>query len=196
MSVKNQQTKSKDILDKALTYLAGPIDDVEDDGVDWRQRMIKGFKKKKINLTVLDPTHKLGCIPIGEVGEEKQSHLYLKREGRFDVLAEMMKPTVRIDLREVDFIDFLIVRVDVSVHMCGSYHEIIEAVDEHKPILAIIEGGKKNAPSWLFGILDHNLMFNDEEECLEYLDAVNRGIMPLDNKWVLIRKYFKGVLDK
>ena len=188
--------ETKNVLDKALTYLAGPIDDAKDDGIGWRQIFIDGLKKRNINLTVLDPTNKLGCIDVGEVGEEKQSHLYLKKEHRWDELTELMKKIVRIDLREVDFVDFLIAKVDINVHSCGTYHEIIEADSEHKPVLAIIEGGKEKAPSWLFGIIDHNLMFDNEEDCLEYLDAVNKGIMPLDDKWILIRKFFKSILDK
>ena len=190
-----KQKAEEGVLSRALTYLAGPIDDAHDDGMGWRQYMIKGLKKRGINLIVLDPTHKLGNVAPEEVGKEKQAHLLLKKEHRWNDLSNLMKKIVRIDLREVDFIDFLIAKIDSSVHMCGTYSEIQIADLQHKPILLIIEGGKEKAPSWLFGIVDHNLMFDSEDECMEYIDAIHKGIIPLDDKWVLIRQEFKGILD-
>jgi len=36
--------------------------------------------------------------------------------------------------------------------------------------------------------LDHNLMFDDAEECMKYLAKVNNGDVKLDDRWVLLRK--------
>ena len=181
------------VLDMALTYLAGPIDDADDHGKGWRQYMIKKMIERKINLVILDPTTKISSL-ISESEDQKRMHQSLKREHKWDELSSYMKTIVREDLRQIDFCDFLIVKIDTNCHMCGTYSEIQIADLQHKPILAIIEGGKEYAPSWLFGILDHQFMFNNEDECVEYLDNVNKGLIAVDSKWVLIRKKIRGIL--
>ena len=178
----------------ALTYLGGPIDDADDHGKGWREYVKKKLIEKKINLVVLDPTHKVGSM-VSESCDQKQIHQTLKQEHRWEELSQFMKKIVREDLRQVDFCDFLIVKVDTSCHMCGTYSEIQIADLQHKPILAIIEGGREKAPSWLFGILNYQLMFDSEDECIEYLDMVNKGLIEVDSKWVLIRKKIRGILQ-
>lgn len=194
---KTEENHQQKILDESLAYLSGGIDNAKDDGIGWRQEFIQKVKKKRINLTILDPTNKLTeTDEYNETGKEKEYHLNLKKNERWDELSAFMKKIVRLDLREVDFCDFLVAKIDTRIHLCGTYHEIIVADFQHKPVLVIAEGGKKNAPSWLYGILDHNLMFNNDDECIEYLDLINKGIVPLDDKWVLLRGKFKGVLNK
>lgn len=187
--------KNKNILDGALTYLCGPIDNAPDDGVGWRQRIKKGIKDKNIDLSVLDPTEKFGDL-VSESKEEKELHFKLKKEEKYDELTKYMKKIVRHDLRQVDLCDFLIAKIDINIHACGSYHEMILADIQHKPILLVVEGGKQNTPSWLFGILDHNLFFDTEEQLIDFLDKVNNGEIKLDDKWVLFRKEIKGILNK
>jgi len=184
----------KGILDEALTYLAGSIDYAPDDGVGWREKIKAGIKSRNINLSILDPTKKFGNLK-SESKEEKELHFSLKEQKKYDELTMYMKKIVRQDLRQIDFCDFLIAKIDVSIHSCGTYHEIILADNQHKPVLLIVEGGKNNCPSWLFGILDHNLMFNSEIELLNFLNEVNNGKMEIGDKWILFRKEIKGILD-
>ena len=178
---------SKGVLDKSIAYLIGPIDEAKDQGIGYRRKVIKLSKKYGLKIKFLDPTNKLKGLQQ-EVGTEQEKIVRYKARGRWKDLSNFMKIIVRVDLRQVDFSDFVIAKVDKSIHMCGSYHEIFVADIEKKPILAIIEGGKKNAPAWLFGILDHNLMFDDEEECVKYLSKINDGDIELDDRWVLLRK--------
>jgi len=181
---------NKSILDGAVVYLGGPIDRAFDDGLAWRIAIKKDFEAKGIQLVCLDPTNKFVGIK-GEVGEEKIEQQILREKEDWHGLKELVKPIVRMDLRMVDLCDILIAKIDVNVHMCGTYHEIVVAIQEKKPILLIIEGGKKNCPGWLFGVIDHEFMFDSIEECLNYLDQVNRGETILDDKWVLIRPEIK-----
>jgi len=181
------------VLDMALTYLAGAIDRASDDGIGWRQYFKNKLIEKNINLVVLDPTHKVGGL-ISEIKDEKEINQKLRSEKKWDSLRKSMKKIVRSDLRSIDLVDFLVVKIDSSIHMCGTYWETLIADWQHKPVLAIIEGGKEKAPMWLFGILDHNLMFNNEDECIDYLDKINKGLIELDDKWVLIRKELKEIL--
>jgi len=183
--MKKKTTKSKNILKKALVYLAGAIDNASDHGIEWRTYFRSQLKKRNIKLTILDPTKKIGSM-VDEV-KEKKIHLALKKNHEWKKLSKYMKAIVRKDLRQVDFSDFLVVKIDPKVHTCGTYSEIQIADLQHKPILVIIDGGRELAPSWLFGILDYRLMFDNEDECLDYLDRVNRGKIILDDKWFLIR---------
>jgi|2_EtaG_2_1085320.scaffolds.fasta_scaffold00338_2 hypothetical protein len=178
---------SKRVLDKSLAYLIGPIDEAKDQGIGWRRELIRLSEEYKLKIKFLDPTNKLKGLQQ-EVGTEQDRIARYRTRGRWKDLSDFMKVIVRVDLRQVDFSDFVIAKVDKSIHMCGSYHEIFVADIEKKPILAIIKGGKKNAPAWLFGILDHNLMFDDEEECVKYLVKINDGDVELDDRWVLLRK--------
>jgi hypothetical protein len=178
--------KTKNILNGALVYLAGPIDSVDDDGVGWRKHFITECHKKQIGIIFLDPTSKTDGF-TKEIGEDKQNLLRLKKEGKFDELSKIMKNVVRVDLRSVDISDFLIVRIDPSVFMCGSFDELRCALNEKKPVLIIIEGGKKKAPNWLFGIVDYKFMFDSVDECIDYLNDLNTGKTLLSSKWVLMR---------
>jgi hypothetical protein len=183
----------KSVLDDTVCYLSGAIDEAEDHGIGFRQRIISIAKDTYgLKIKFLDPTHKLQGLSNEGKNEQDKIKMY-KENARWKDLTVFMKKIVRSDLRQVDLCDFLIAKIDKSIHMCGTYNEIVCADIEKKPILTIIEGGKKCAPSWLFGILDHELMFNNEEECVKYLDKINRGVVELDDKWVLFRKQLSEI---
>lgn len=182
----------KGVLDSSIAYLCGPIDEAPDDGIGYRKEIMRLSKEYDLKIKFLDPTNKLEGLQ-SEVGDEQDRIERYRKRKRWKDLTEFMKLIVRADLRQVDLSDFIIAKIDKSIHMCGSYHEIILADIEKKPILAVIEGGKKNAPAWLFGILDHKFMFDSEDECVKYLDKVNRGEVRIDDKWVLLRKQIEAI---
>jgi len=180
------------VLSGSVSYLAGPIDEAKDHGIGYRQEIIKYSDEYGLDIKFLDPTNKLEGLCL-DVGDEQFRISRYKQRGRWKDLTSLMKRIVRADLRQVDLSDFIIAKVDKDIHMCGTYHEIVVADLEKKPILTIIEGGKKNAPTWLFGILEHEFMFDSELECVKYLDKVNRGVIDLDDKWILIRRQLEKV---
>lgn len=184
---------NENVLDGSVAYLCGPIDEASDHGIGYRKKIMSLSRDTYgIKIKFLDPTNKLsGLTPEGQ---NEQSRIQKMRENaRWKDLTLFMKKIVRSDLRQVDLCDFLIVKIDKSIHQCGTYHEIVCADIEKKPILAIIVGGKKCAPSWLFGILEHELMFDNEEECVKYLDKINRGEVQLNDRWILIRKQLEEI---
>ena len=174
------------ILDGAVAYLVGPIDHALDDGIGWRVNIKEMFKERGIRLAVLDPTHKFPGL-ISEVGIEKQRAQMMKDTQDWEGLRKFVKKIVRADLRMVDISDFIIAYIDVDIHACGTYHEIVLGDTQHKPVLLIIKGGKQRCPSWLFGIIHYQYMFDSVEECINYLDKVNSGDVIMDDKWVLLR---------
>ncbi|MFW6173640.1 MAG: hypothetical protein ACOC5T_07840 [Elusimicrobiota bacterium] len=181
-------------LYKAITYVSGAIDDAADDGVPWRRQFITLLRQRGLGfIKVLDPTNKLPGL-LNEIGETQTNLKDMKQRGDWDKLSKYAHDIIRIDLREVDLCDFLVARIDNSIHACGTYHEIILASQQKKPVLLISKQGKAGIPSWLFGILEHEYFFDSVEECVDYLVGVNNGSIEIDNKWVLIRKQLEEML--
>jgi len=179
------------LLDGCRCYLAGPIDFVEDDGVKWRQNITKQFEDQNINIKVLDPTDK----PIGlgsEIGVEKHYIQHLKNEGKYNEVTKWVKKLQRIDLRMVDMSDFVIALVDPRITMFGTIHEIIEATRESKPVFVLTIGGKPKASGWLFGLVDYHEMFDDVDKCIDHIDLLNKGVIPLDDRWVMLNQKLRS----
>lgn len=173
-----------DILQNSSVYLAGPIDNANDDGVCWRRELEQKCIDKNLYLHFLDPTKSFAGYSA-EIGDEKAKHLLLKKQGKWKQLSDFMKKVVRKDLRQVDWSAFIIAKLDKDIPTCGTYHEIIFADLQHKPVLVIAEDGIQHIPSWLFGILDYRYMFGSMDECIEFLLKVNKNMVTLDDKWIL-----------
>ena len=174
-------------LDKTVTYLAGPIDFADDLGVGFRQDIINKCRDAGLGIKFLDPTNKLPGLSK-DVGEEADKINGYKKTKNWTGLRKLMKKIVRCDLRQVDLSDFLIVYVDRDVHMCGTYHELIQADLQKKPVLVIVKGGKARASAWLFGLIKPEYMFDSVDECIEFLQKVNTDSIELDDRWVIFRK--------
>jgi len=165
-------------------YLAGPIDHAKDDGIGWRD-MMKPFLSDK-GMLPLDPCDKpINYASYGEVGEEKSKMMELKKMGRFFELSEQMKAICHVDLRMTDIADCVVVYINPEVPMCGTIHELINSLQQRKPTLVVIEGGKKKAPNWLFGIMDFNFMFDSFDELKEFMCLVDEAAFNPDlTRWV------------
>lgn len=193
MIAQRSSRKSK-ILDNTIAYLVGPIDQDPNLGTTFRKKIQDLSKKRGLKIIYLDPTAKVTGL-AEDVGLEQDNILKYKKKGCWGRLTKLMKRIVRSDLRQVDLSDYVIVFIDTSIHMCGSYHELIQASIQKKPVLIITKNGKKKTPAWLFGIIDHRLIFDDIEKCIDYLCKVNDGKVTLDDRWVLFRKELKEVKD-
>lgn len=174
-------------LKNTICYLSGPMEASKDGGVIWRREIIKKFEKHDLNIKCIDPTNKPGGNET--VQEEKDYMEKLKKEDRWFDLVKYVKAFVRLDLRYLDLSDFIIIAVDKNTHMCGSYHEIVQAQIQKKPRFAIVNGGKRNMPTWLFSIINPNDVFDTLDDCVQRIIDLDNGKLPLDDKWVLIRDY-------
>jgi len=181
------KTEQKATLDDALCYLIGAIDDANDQGKKWRKELVNKCKKNNLKIKFLNPTNKISKLKK-EVDEEQLRINSMKKNGRWNELSRFMKKVVRHDHRCIDISDFFICYIDVDCHMCGSYFELQSALSQKKPYFIISKGGKKNIPSWLFGILDHNRIFPCIDDVISNLKKLNEGKLNFDNRWVLIRK--------
>lgn len=165
-------------------YLAGPIDHAEDDGVGWRMEVSAWLKD--MGVLIFDPCNKpLVYAKYKEIEDEKQKMMELKTTGRFYELTERMKEIVHVDLRMTDVSDFLIVYIDPNITMFGTIHELLNSLNQRKPTLVVIEGGRQNASNWLFGIMDYNFMFDGFDDLRTFLHQIDNGTIGGDlSRWV------------
>ena len=109
----------------------------------------------------------------------------LKKSERFYELTDRMKEIAHCDLRMVDISDFVVVYIDPEIFILGTIHELLNSLHQRKPTLVVIEGGKKNASNWLFGIMDFNFMFDSFDELKEFLTHIDNGTIEADlSRWV------------
>ena len=153
------------------TYLVGAMDRVPDGGVTWREKITPFLQD--MNIQVLNPCNK----PIQSVKEDMETRYwieYYKETEQYDKIRRVYGNIRNADLRCVDVSDFIVCHLDINVHMCGSYEEIVTANRQKKPVLIWCEQGKKIAPNWLFFMLPHEHIFSSMNEMIEYIYKVNK----------------------
>ncbi len=144
-------------LKNTRCYLCGAMDRVKDGGVGWRAEMRERFTDR--GIVWLDPCRKPTTMAI-ENDETRRQFTLAKERGDFEYVARVGKIIRCIDLRMTDIADFLVVNLDTDVHACGTYEEIANANRQKKPIIVHVEQGKQNAPTWLFWMLPHQMIFS------------------------------------
>jgi hypothetical protein len=161
---------SRNNLKNMRTYLIGAMDRVHDGGIGWRNKITPHLQS--MNLTILDPCNK----PVESSKEDidtRNTIDYLKSIGSFDKIRDEYGHIRNADLRCVDVSDFVIAHIDLSIHACGSYEEIVTANRQKKPVLIWCEQGKEYAPNWLFFMLPHECIFGSMNDLLNYLQHIN-----------------------
>jgi hypothetical protein len=175
-------------LDGAIAYLAGPIESVSDNGVIWRKEFIDKKNKYNLPIRVIDPTNK-HSKDFEEIGNWRTHLRKLKKDGNFDEVTNEVKKIRRWDLRAIDYASLVVVKINKSIPTWGTIDEIVVAERQQKPVLAIVDGGAKNCPDWLFAIIRHKEMFSSVSECINYLKDINDGKILMDNRWIFINGY-------
>jgi len=156
---------------KGMTaYLCGAMDRVADGGVEWREHITP--KLQEFGVGVFNPCNKPSDYAPEDEDTRELIHS-LKRSGRYDEVASVMKPICAVDLRMVDIAHFIIMNLDIDSHLCGSYHEAFVAIGQKKPVIVMCKQGKRNLPNWMFGVVPHQMVFINWSETLEYLHHIN-----------------------
>jgi len=153
------------------TYLVGAMDRVHDGGVTWRQELTPVLKD--FGIRVIDPCKK----PILTVREDDETRWWIehyKEMGQYDKIRKHFGSIRSADLRCVDISDFIIAHIDLDVHACGTYEEIVTANRQKKPVLVWCKQGKAKAPNWLFFMLPHEYIFSTIEEVIDYLRYIDK----------------------
>lgn len=171
-------------LKNMRTYLIGAMDRVNDHGIKWREAITPYLQN--LSIEVLNP-----CIgPIKNIIEDDTTRYwidYYKETGQYNKIRNLYGHIRNSDLRCVDISDFVIAHIDIGIHACGSYEEIVTANRQKKPTLIWCEQGKRYAPNWLFFMLPHEHIFSSMIELIDYLNYVNntKEISKL-NRWFFI----------
>ena len=173
-------------LDRSQVYLVGAMDRVPDGGTNWRQRITPFLKE--MGVTVINPCEK----PVHNVSEDDDTRYwieYYKETEQYDKIKEKFSIIRCADLRCVDVSDFIIAHIDLDVHACGTYEEIVTANRQKKPILIWCEQGKKQAPNWLFFMLPHRHIFSNLDEIILYLQNIHSSpSINHDDRWIFFNR--------
>ena len=159
-------------LKNTLCYLCGPMDRVPDGGIGWRHWITPLIKD--IGIGVLDPSNKPTTFAQEDFHFREKINL-LKAQNKFEEVKKPMRDIAAIDLRMVDIAHFVIMYMDMDVHMCGSYHEAFVAIQQKKPLLIACKQGKDYVPNWMFGVMPHEHMFSLWSDLIMYIRNVNSG---------------------
>ena len=167
-----------------IFYCAGPMDRVEDRGVEWRLD-IKHFLWDELQAGVFDPCDKPIDWGVEDEKGRQWRHETLKAAADMysrglnyeaDMLCEAvqthMKPISASDFRLVDQSGAVILHVDKTIHMCGSYGEQTLACMQHKPVVVHCAQGKCEVPDWLWGVCHPEMFFSTWPDVKDYLRHV------------------------
>jgi hypothetical protein len=169
------------------TYLVGAMDRVPDGGIQWRDHITPMLKQ--MNINVLNPCKQ----PVESVKEDdntRQKIEHYKKTGQFEEIRKNFGHIRNADLRCVDVSDFIIAQIDMDVHMCGSYEEIVTANRQKKPILVWCKQGKHLAPNWLFFMIPHEHIFSNLEDLMLYLSSLNTSQdVSIYKRWFFFEGY-------
>lgn len=167
-----------------VAYLAGFIDDDPNLARGWRQDMTEFLNTNGIGS--FDPMNK--PILNTDVHEDKDFVAYinnLKKEENYDAVTRIMKEIVRQDLKMVDLCNFVILNIDRTCHMCGSYTEFTYACMQRKPVLVYCKQGVKAISNWMWGLGDYNHFFEEWAGLKQHILDVDSGKNEddLNGKW-------------
>jgi hypothetical protein len=169
------------------TYLVGAMDRVPDGGTRWRTTITPILEC--MGVSVLNPC-KHSIHGIYEDEQTREHISFLKKNNLYTELKETYSKIRNADLRCVDICDFIIAHIDISIHACGSYEEIVTANRQKKPVLIWCEQGKSNAPNWLFFMLPHNNIFSSMGELIQHLQVIDK-MENVENlkRWVFFKDF-------
>lgn len=182
-------------LNGMRAYLAGPIDQCPELGIGWRKEITKFLLD--MNCGVLDPTDKPLYTGLEDKSlHEKINHLKLlaaaskdDSDRYYNEIEDLMSPVIANDFAMVDRADFIIMHIDTSIHMCGTYSEETHAVQLKKPVIIHCKQGKHAIPNFCFKRKGrHEMMFGSWEDLYSYLKRVDRNPYFIDksNTWKFI----------
>lgn len=176
------------LLEKTKVYLVGHMQYLS--GRNWREEIAQRLEGLKI--TCFDPYKKPFIKDVKEDESSRKDMETWMKTKQYDRVTEKMKTVRAYDLNLVDRSDFIIAHLVPDVASWGSAEEIVTAVREKKPIFISMEGGKSKTPLWMLGMLPHKYIYNNLDEIVEMLYAIDNGTKPIDSdRWRLLQKKYR-----
>lgn len=152
-------------------YLVGSIDKAADFGKGWRQEL-KPFLKS-LGILSIDPTNSVFCGEDDSVAAQKINRY--KSEKDWGSATLVGKEIVQRDLRAVDLSSFVIAYIDTDIFMCGATIEIAHAAMQRKPVVVCCKQGKEAVPNFLWGLLKHEMFFDNWDQVKNYIIEADSG---------------------
>lgn len=201
---RNQALKAKkDVLSGACVYLSGPMDFVasraDEKSNGWRNRV--GQFLREYGVKIYDPWNKPKVVGMPHYGKEdefsneKRDRWTFEESGHGDLVRAQLCaefwPTLHIDLRMVDYADFIIAYTPTNVYSVGTVHEIVLARQEFKPVLLV-------SPSIKFPALDEleeHLTRHGDRRAQELLEKVKAEVPIKPNERGLPSSWYMALID-
>lgn len=175
-------------LYKTKTYLVGHMQYLS--GRNWRKEVANQLQP--LNVTCFDPYQKPFVKDVEEDEASREEMETWMKTQQYDRVTHRMKMVRSYDLNLVDRSDFIIAHLVPDVASWGSAEEIVTAVRMKKPIFVSMEGGKSKTPLWMLGMLPHKYIYNNLDEVIEMIYAIDNGSKPIDSdRWRLLQKQYR-----
>ena len=159
-------------------------------GRNWREEVSSHLEP--LGITCFDPYKKPFIKDVEEDEGSRQAMDKWMLSEQYDRVVERMKTIRSYDLNLVDRSDFIIAHLTPDVASWGSAEELVTAVRMKKPVFLSIEGGKTKTPLWILGMLPHKYIYNNLDEILNMIKAINSGKKEIDSdRWRLLREKFR-----
>jgi len=160
------------------------------EGRDWRSHVTE--KLGTLGITCFNPYNKPFIKDVEEDADTREQMDVWMNTKQYDRVTERMKTVRAYDLNLVDRSDFIIAHLVPNVASWGSAEEIVTAVRMKKPVFVSMEGGKCKTPLWMLGMFPHKYIYNDVDEIISMLYAIDEGDKEIDSdRWRLLRKEFR-----
>lgn len=181
----DQFAEKPNILYKTRTYLVGHMQ--YSDGRDWREYVEEKLKDR--HILCFNPYRKPFVKDVAEDEETRKRTLEQMEKGYYNDVADRFRQVRNYDLNLVDRSDFIIAHLVPEVASWGSAEEIVTASRMKKPMFIAMQGGKKNTPLWLMGMIPHQYIYDTIEDVVEMLYEIDDGHKAIDSyRWRLLRK--------
>jgi hypothetical protein len=175
------------LLKNTRCYLIGHMQYAN--GKKWRDSIKDTLQDRGIKF--YDPYYKpfIHDVPEGESSRIEMLH-WMDTE-QYDLVAQRMKSVRGYDLRLCDLCDWFIAAIKPSVASWGAAEEITTVIREKKPLFLTIDDpmGKKACPLWLMGIMPHKYIYNNLDEAIRTITAIDDGIIKMSSdRWKLLKE--------
>ncbi len=175
------------ILKRTRCYLIGHMQYVNGEG--WRTKLKTDLSDR--NITFFDPYHKPFVNDIPEDVGSREEMLKWMKTHQYDLVAERMWAVRAYDLRLVDISDFFVANIVPDKASWGSAEEIVTAIRGKKPVFLSIDhpDGKAACPLWIMGMIPHKYIYNNVDEIVTTLKAIDDGIIKTNSdRWRLLKE--------
>jgi nucleoside 2-deoxyribosyltransferase len=177
------------VLHRTKCYLAGNIENSDAPG-SWRDKVKSELRQT--GIIFFDPLKKPFLDSVNEDKQHITRLTQLRKEGRFDELARIMRKIRVEDLSLVDRADFLIASISARTASWGTAEEVFWANRMKKPIFLVVAESRRACPFWIFGTLPCDQIYSGIEEVIAEIRRIDSGEKKIDlTRWKIFREEFR-----